>query len=120
MGYVTTFSIYNDECHKIKENPKEFAQAIYDGCCSVRKLTNIYYPLTIIHQQPKHSTELSLFVSYGNTVFEPATWDKEYMIWLKANPKSQLELLKRIKSQLTSLEKICKEEIKNNKENGKK
>lgn len=120
MGYITTFSVYNDECHQIKENPKEFANAIYDACCSIRKIPNIYNPLTIIHQQPKHATELSLFVSYGNTVFEPSTWDKEYMAWLKRNPKSQLEILRRIKSQLTSLEKICKEEIINNKENGKK
>ena len=120
MGYVTTFSIYNDECHKIKENPNEFAQAIYDGCCSVRKLTNIYYPLTVIHQQPKHLTECALYVSYMGHVCELSQCDKEYMIWLKCNPKSQLELLKRIKSQITDLEKICKEEIKNYKENGKK
>lgn len=120
MGFITTFSVYNDECHKIKENPKEFALAVYDACCSARKMTNIYYPLTVIHQQSKHLTELALYVSYMGHVCEPSQYDKEYMAWLKANPKSQLETLKRIKSQITTLEKICKEEIKNNKENGKK
>ena len=122
MGYLTTFTIYNDDCDAIIKHPKEFTEKIHNACCKMKKDDhNINVGnATIIPQTPKHASDLTLYIHEGNHVYEPSIYDDQYLIWLKRNPEHHLNIIKNLKYKLSKIEKICKNQILVNKENNKK
>ena len=75
MGYITTFSIYNDGIENIKENPVEFANSSYE--CVVNHVGN--QPTSIqlgnfsnlIRVQPtRHADDATIYIHSGNCVTE--------------------------------------------------
>jgi hypothetical protein len=81
MGYITTFSIYNDGLHLIEENPQEFANKIVEAASGTYKswqpdagysseisLGGFYNLIRV--QKTRHSNESALYVHYGNCVTE--------------------------------------------------
>lgn len=110
MGYLTTFTIYNDDLESIKKNPKDFTKAVYEAACQIKKPR--YCGIAgaqIIPQSPRHSSDLTLYVHEGNHVYEPSLYNDEYLEWLKRSPKHHLDVIKQIKSKLSEIEKFCKE-----------
>lgn len=71
MGYLTTFTVYNDDCDKIIDNPKEFANAIYSACCNpnTNYRTNIFSGV-VIPQKTRHADDKTIYIHAGNTVVE--------------------------------------------------
>ena len=79
MGFLTTFTIYNDGTHLIKKNKEEVIEAIYDAMCSREGKD---YPIgnhcnLIKSQEPKHADSHTCYVHMGNTVCEMNPWSKE-------------------------------------------
>lgn len=77
MGYLTTFTVYNDSCDQIKKHPDKFADIISDGCSGRYNydertaqvgLGNHANLITI--QRPRHADADTLFIHYGNYVFD--------------------------------------------------
>lgn len=76
MGYITTFSIYNDHVDLVKKHSEEFAKIIYEGSLGVHTrngvnssqvgLGNHCNLITI--QSPRHANNSAVFVHYGNSV----------------------------------------------------
>lgn len=69
MGFLTTFSVYNDDCDLITKRPKAFAEAIYNACCDdkVSWRTNVFNG-TVIPQSTRHSDDKTIYVHAGNSI----------------------------------------------------
>jgi len=76
MGYLTTFTIYNDGVDSLKNNQAEFCEKLMDAC------SNVYdnsrpdsfghgpHANLVILQKPRHADDHTCYVHMGNTVCE--------------------------------------------------
>lgn len=76
MGFITTFSIYNDGCDQIKTHSDEFAEKIYDACIGVYTRDNKTHQVglgnhgnLITVQAPRHADAGTFYFHYGNFVW---------------------------------------------------
>lgn len=111
MGYLTTFTVYNDGCDLIKKHSKEFAETIYNAC-SNRKSDS--YPLgnhcnLITAQGTKHADEHTIYVHAGNSVCEMNQWSNYTKDLMKRNPKFFKEMLDLMDCNVKELKKQYKE-----------
>ena len=111
MGFLTTFTVYNDGCDQIKKHPKEFAETIYNAC-SERKTET--YPLgnhcnLITAQGTRHADEHTIYVHMGNTVCEMNSWSNYTKELMKRNPKFFEEMLRLMDNNVKDLKKQFKE-----------
>lgn len=73
MGYITTFSIYHDGMHLIKENAQDFANKLFDaaqGLIPNKDLSLSSFANLVRVQKCKHSSDVAIYVHKGNCVTE--------------------------------------------------
>ena len=72
MGFLTTFTIYNDGADEITDNPEEFAKKIHHACMNdeTGSIGLGSHANLIKHQRPRHSGDKTIYVHAGNTVVE--------------------------------------------------
>ena len=91
MGYLTTFTVYNDHCDEIPKNAKEFADMIYKACSS-----NQVSSLPIANtkcQKTRHADDKTFYAFAGNTLVEINHFAQDTIELMKANPEFFKEIL---------------------------
>jgi len=72
MGFITTFSVYNDGCDQLQKHPEEFAKIVYEGCLVGKKGTNQVglgnHANLITMQRTRHADSHTLYLHAGNIV----------------------------------------------------
>lgn len=69
MGYLTTITIYNDECDLIIKRPKEFAGEVYLACTNpnTNYRSNVFNGV-VIPQRTLHGNDKMIYVHASNSV----------------------------------------------------
>jgi hypothetical protein len=115
MGYLTTFTIYNDGCDEIPEHAVEFAGKIYDACIANRNVTSFglgNHGNLVTCQKPRHASDNTFYAHAGNTLIEINYFSQETIDNMKRNPEFFKEILDDMAYQVKELKK----EFKNYKE----
>ena len=105
MGYLTTFTIYNDGVDLVKENAQDFANKIYDAATShepceipVGNFANL-----VRVQKTRHADDHTLYVHMGNTVVEVNPYSPETQKMMQNNPKFFKKILDYLNDQVKEL-----------------
>ena len=96
MGYLTTFTIYNDGCDQILKYPKEFAEKVNRACSNTDKPYSFglgYHGNLVECQKTRHADDKTFYAHSGNGVFEMNQWSKDTMSVMKNSPKFFEEML---------------------------
>jgi hypothetical protein len=112
MGYLTTFTIYNDGCDQILKYPKEFAEKIHTACCNTSKAYEFglgYHSNLVECQKARHADDKTVYVHAGNGLFEMNPYSKETESLMVNSPKFFEEMLSEMESRLKELKKQFKE-----------
>ena len=91
MGYLTTFTVYNDNCDEIPKNAKEFADMIYKACSS-HQVTDLPIANTKC-QKTRHANDKTFYAFAGNTLVEINYFAQDTIELMKANPEFFKEIL---------------------------
>lgn len=110
MGFITTFSVYNDNCDQIIEKPKEFAKEIYNSCCnpSMGYRSNVFNGV-VIPQKTRHADDRTIYVHAGNTVCEMNPYSETTKDIMINSPRFFKEMLELMEANVKELKKQLKE-----------
>lgn len=77
MGYLTTITVYNDQWHDTKQNPKKFVENI-DKFISKGRMDRFDYAVnqTKVHKT-RHADDHTVYVHTGNTVVDTDSYGNE-------------------------------------------
>ena len=112
MGYLTTFTIFNDGIHLILEDSKDFCGKLYDAALSDGRITNISHGNhcnLVKVQKTRHADDTTLYVHMGNTLSEMSAYSKSAEELMRNNPESFTKMLRFMKTQVGDLEDMLKE-----------
>lgn len=105
MGFQTIIIINNDALHVFKDNPKEFAEAIFDGIDQAnRENKQVSVPFHnyggYLHCEPsRHANCGSLFVQQNGSFIEVGKYSKDFTSTYRMNKgyiRDVLDVAKRI------------------------
>ena len=100
MGYLTTVTIHNDVLNDFEQHPKEFAEAVFEGIRMAQRhgmevSSSLKGYVNYIHVQPsRHADDTTVYVHYGNTVFNLNPWNLDFKALAEKNPKVLEEFIK--------------------------
>ena len=114
MGYLTTFTVYNDGRDLIKKHPKEFAETVFYACSQTKSKS---YPLgnhcnLIAAQGTRHADDQTIYVHAGNTVCEMNSYSEETKRLMVGHPKFFEGMLRLMERNVKELKKQYKELLK--------
>jgi hypothetical protein len=109
MGYLTTFTVYNDGASDIKRNPKEFGEAIYEHI-GARKTEEFGVPggscANLVQvQETRHADDRTIYVHMGNCVTEVNPYSSFFSELIQRHPKFADELINFIEKELDILKR---------------
>ena len=109
MGYLTTFTVYNDNCDEIPKQPKGFAKEIYLACCNpnINYGSNVFYGI-VIPQKTRHADDWTVYIHAGNTVCEMNRHSETTMKLMKNSPEFFEKKLNYMEQNLNELKKQFK------------
>jgi len=111
MGYLTTFSIYNDGAYELLKHPKELASALHDAC--IARDPDSYglgsHANLITAQKPRHADDATVYVHMGNTLCEMNGYSSETDKLMHEHPEFYVKMLKEMEFQVKKLKKNYKE-----------
>lgn len=117
MGYLTTITIKNDALHEFKKYPEEFAKALFNG---MNEANNEHKEISVpfsgycnyIEIQPsRHADATTVYVHYGNTVFNLDAWGDDFLSLVNRDPKIAMEFVKAAESTIKECKKVIKEKL---------
>lgn len=122
MGYLTTFTIYNDGIDLVKKYPEEFAEKIYNGAIGVyHDERQIYggsvsvglgcHANLIEIQQNRHADDHTLYIHRGNCVTEVNGFSNEYKKLVKSRPDLAKAHIAHLKQEIRQIQKLLKENV---------
>ena len=108
MGYLTTFTIYNDGCHLLKEAPAAFAEKLYEACLNHEvKDFGLRGFCNLVHvQKCRHADDHTMYVHMGNCVTEVNAYSQEFRDLLERHPAFADKLIKFISDELKHLHRL--------------
>lgn len=113
MGYLTTFTVYNDGIHLVKENAQDFADKIYDAAGGARSATCDIsvgnFGNLVRAQKPRHADDHAVYVHMGNSVFEMNPYSNETKNLCERNPEFFERAVKFLEKEVKELKNILKE-----------
>lgn len=112
MGYLTTFTVYNDGASGISKDPKQFADKIY-SLIGTRQYEE-FHTTTAVNgfvQQSRHADEMTIYVNAGNCVTEVNPYSRGFKDLIKKNPDFARELVAFVESEVVKLKKVLIEEM---------
>jgi ribosome-associated translation inhibitor RaiA len=112
MGFLTTFTIYNDDIDRISKNPKEFVEKLIDSTTNYLSSTFHVDGATIKAQGTRHSSETVIYVQSGNTTCLMNASNIETEQLMNNSPEFFEEMLNEMENQVIKLKAKYKE-IKN-------
>jgi len=111
MGYLTTFTIYNDGIDQITQDCDEFCRKLRQG--PYLRGTNTFghgnHCSLVKVQKSRHADDHTVYVHMGNTVCEMNAHSSETEELLKNSPEFFDEMLTYMKRQVEALERLKKE-----------
>lgn len=122
MGHLTTIIIHNDAFHEFKEHPEQFGKAIIDGVYKAKledKQVNVGfngYANYISVEPSRHADDHTVYVHYGNTVFNLNPWNKDFEELVNQNIDTAEDFVKVAQCILNEAKKKIKTERKLRKE----
>lgn len=116
MGYLTTFTVYNDYCEEINKNPKEFAEEIFAACCNpnTNRKSRVFRGI-VTAQKSRHADENTIYVHAGNTVIEVNAHSKDTKNLMETSPEFFDKILSVLEYNAKELKKMRKESKLKNK-----
>jgi hypothetical protein len=115
MGYLTTFTVYNDGVDLVKENAQDFADKIYRSAIGHKTCDlPIGNHCNLVRvQKCRHADDHTAYVHMGNSVFEMNQYSDETKDLLKRNPEFFNKAIKFLESEVKGLKRLLREaEIK--------
>ncbi|MBR9700645.1 hypothetical protein GOV11_02165 [Candidatus Woesearchaeota archaeon] len=96
MGYLTTFTIYNDGIDNILEESDEFCKKLHDfGLLQKVESFGHGTHLNLVKvQKTRHADDHTMYVHMGNSLYEMNSWAHDCMNLMIDNPEFFEELLK--------------------------
>lgn len=111
MGNLTTFTVYNDGIHLVKENAQDFANKVYNaavfGQVADIELGNFCNVIRV--QKCRHADDHTLYVHMGNSVFEMNPYSQETKNLLERNPEFFDRVVKFLDREVKELKTMLKE-----------
>jgi len=113
MGYLTTFTIYNDGANGITKDPTQFADKI-DTLIGTRQFEEFHTTTGVngFVQQSRHADEKTIYVNAGNCVTEVNPYSKSFKELIKKNPDFARELVEFVEAEVVNLKKVFLEEVR--------
>jgi hypothetical protein len=110
MGYLTTFTVYNDGIDLVKKNAQDFADKIHNAATSYEpcEIPLGSFANLIRVQKCRHADDHTLYVHMGNTVFEMNPNSAETQKMMKNNPKFFEKALDYLNNQVKELNEMLK------------
>lgn len=118
MGYLTTFTIYNDALDQIREHPDEFVEGILKGAhggyhdryAFIRGNFGVGNHCNCVEvQKPRHADDHTVYVHMGNTLCEMNEFSSDTERLMKQSPKFFKEMLDYMELQVKMLKRKAKE-----------
>jgi len=111
MGYLTTFTVYNDGCHDIPTHAKDFADKVHSACMSHKtKSFGLGMNANLVKcQKTRHADDHTIYVHAGNTLVEMNPFSEDTKDALKVNPEFFKKMLKMMERQVKELKQLYKE-----------
>lgn len=106
MGYLTTFTIYNDGIDTIKKNSVEFCNKLHYAVVSGSDQTfgHDYFCNLVNVQKTRHADDHAMYIHMGNCVTRLNAFDRETEELMRRNPKFFKELLTFARNEVKTLE----------------
>lgn len=111
MGYLTTFTVYNDGVDLVKENAQDFANKIYRAAIGYQTcdLGIGNFCNLVRAQKCRHADDHTLYVHMGNSVFEMNPYSQETKNMLEHNPEFFERVVKFLDREVKDLKAMLKE-----------
>jgi hypothetical protein len=107
MGYLTTFTVYNDGCNSIPKNAEKFAEGVYQACGDTRSNSDFSCGHTeVICQKARHADDHAIYVHMGNTVTEVSAYSREFKELVAKHPDFAEALVKFVEFEAESLRRL--------------
>jgi hypothetical protein len=117
MGYLTTFTIYNDHVDQISIDTEKFVRKLQMGCngsLTRDKDSESFghgYASNIVQvQRPRHADDHTCYVHMGNTLVEMNPFSKETKRIMENHSDFFDDLLKHMETTVKELKKMKKEQ----------
>ncbi|NBT57241.1 hypothetical protein EBT16_00495 [bacterium] len=110
MGYLTTFTIYNDGIDSIRDNAQEFADKLYEAASGggVDIAIGSFCNLVKV-QKARHADDHTVYMHMGNTVCEMNAYSKDTLKTMMQHPAFFEKMLDEMARQCRMLKKQLKE-----------
>lgn len=116
MGYLTTFTIYNDGADQLTTNTEKLGKKLQEACYGVYTRDGVsgsfghgYDGNLVTVQKPRHADDHTCYVHMGNTLTEMNPHSEETKRLMESNPMFFDDLLKHLENTVKELKKIRKE-----------
>jgi hypothetical protein len=113
MGYITTFSIYNDGIHGLKDNPEQFIDKLisashgaYSRDHNNESFGHGSHANLVTVQKPRHADDHTCYVHMGNTVTEMNPYSQHTRYIAEKFPDFFDGLLKHLEQNVRELKKL--------------
>lgn len=110
MGYLTTFTVYNDGVDLVKENAQDFADKIYNAATISRQVSNEIpvgcFANLVKVQKCRHADDHTIYVHMGNGVFEMNPYSEETKNIAKHSPKFFEKMINYLERQVEQLKSM--------------
>ena len=111
MGYLTTFTVYNDGVDLVKEHAQDFANKIYRAAIGhqICDLAIGNFCNLVKVQKCRHASDNTTYVHMGNTVVEINPYSQETKNMLERNPEFFEKVVKFLDREVKELKTMLKQ-----------
>jgi hypothetical protein len=111
MGYLTTFTVYNDGVDLVKEHAQDFANKIYYAAINSQscELAVGNFCNLVKVQKCRHASDNTIYVHMGNTVVEINPYSQETKNMLERNPEFFEKVVKFLDREVKELKTMLKQ-----------
>lgn len=107
MGYLTTFTVYNDGCLLLRKYPDRFADKIQEACLNTgpySKTIGLGGFSNLVEAKPaRHADDCTIYVHMGNCLTEVNRYSQEFQSIVKNDPDFAKDLISFLKRELENL-----------------
>ena len=115
MGYLTTFTVYNDGADLLRKDTEELGEKLYHSCIGVYTRNGRsgdfghgYHANLVKVQVPRHADDHTCYVHMGNTVTEMNPYSEQTQYIINNFPDFFNSMLKHMESTVKELKKMQK------------
>jgi hypothetical protein len=117
MGYLTTFTIYNDGAHALENNQAEFCEKLRHACLGVYDNRRMDYfghgshANLVTVQKPRHADDHTCYVHMGNTVCEMNPYSERTKYLAENFPEFFEQMLNHLERSVKELKKMKQKKV---------